>query len=103
MRAPSLARMAAVAAPRPDADPVTITHKPSFDIRISSDRFQELFRCSAIYHILAGNTCKSRNSRHAELVIVRSFLARLACRPADSSLVMAMAFPHHALQENTAS
>jgi len=29
--------MAAVAAPRPDADadPVTIAHKPSFDIRIS--------------------------------------------------------------------
>src|SRR5260221_13644823 len=34
MLAPSLARMAAVAAPRPDADPVTITHKPSFDIPI---------------------------------------------------------------------
>src|SRR5450755_2526326 len=36
MRAPPLARMAAVAAPRPDAEPVTIAHKPSFDIRISS-------------------------------------------------------------------
>src|SRR6267154_1619547 len=34
MRAPSLARMAAVAAPRPDADPVTITHTPSADIRL---------------------------------------------------------------------
>jgi len=31
--------MAAVAAPRPDADPVTIAHKPSFDIRISSYGF----------------------------------------------------------------
>jgi hypothetical protein len=27
-----LARIPAVAAPRPDAEPVTITHKPSFDI-----------------------------------------------------------------------
>src|ERR1700761_2557825 len=38
MRAPRLARMVAVAAPRPDAEPVTIAHKPSpepsFDIRI---------------------------------------------------------------------
>ena len=32
MRAPPLARIAAVAAPRPDAEPVTITHKPSIDI-----------------------------------------------------------------------
>jgi hypothetical protein len=31
-----LARMAAVAAPRPDAEPVTIAQKPSFDIRIPS-------------------------------------------------------------------
>jgi hypothetical protein len=30
-----LASMAAVAAPRPDADPVIIAHKPSFDIRHS--------------------------------------------------------------------
>src|ERR1700710_3333671 len=37
MRAPArLARMEAVAAPRPEAEPVTIAHKPSFDIRISS-------------------------------------------------------------------
>src|SRR6187402_2380312 len=34
MRAPPLARMAAVAAPSPDADPVITTHKPSFDICI---------------------------------------------------------------------
>src|ERR1700761_3589458 len=32
MRAPPLARIPAVAAPRPDAEPVTITHKPSLDI-----------------------------------------------------------------------
>src|SRR5215813_8240166 len=33
MRAPPLARIPDVAAPRPDAEPVTITQKPSFDIR----------------------------------------------------------------------
>src|SRR3974390_2029035 len=32
MRAPPLASRAAVAAPRPDADPVTIAYKPSLDI-----------------------------------------------------------------------
>src|SRR6185312_13728192 len=32
MRAPPFARMAAVAAPRPDAEPVTMTHIPSLDI-----------------------------------------------------------------------
>jgi hypothetical protein len=32
MRAPPFARMTAVAAPRPDAEPVMIAHRPSFDI-----------------------------------------------------------------------
>jgi hypothetical protein len=31
-----LARMAAVAAPRPEAEPVITAHKPSFDIAFSS-------------------------------------------------------------------
>src|SRR4029078_8733369 len=43
VRAPPLARIAAVAAPRPDAEPVTIAHKPSLDIRISSYCFETLF------------------------------------------------------------
>jgi hypothetical protein len=34
-RAPLRARISAVAAPRPEADPVTIAHKLSFAIRIS--------------------------------------------------------------------
>jgi hypothetical protein len=34
IRAPLLARIEAVAAPSPDAEPVTIAHKPSPDIRI---------------------------------------------------------------------
>ncbi len=33
-RAPGVARICAVAAPSPDADPVTIAHKPSLDICI---------------------------------------------------------------------
>jgi len=36
-------KIAAVAAPRPDAEPVTIAHKPSLDIRISSYCFETLF------------------------------------------------------------
>src|ERR1700743_2166272 len=36
MRAPDLARMAAVAAPRPEAEPVITAHRPSFDIASSS-------------------------------------------------------------------
>src|SRR5664280_496003 len=73
MRAPPLARIAALAAPRPDAEPVTIAHKPSPDIRIS-------FLCSwqivflakplfaAIYHIARGNACKPAKLRCAELM-----------------------------------
>src|SRR5579863_9736367 len=52
MRARDLARMAAVAAPRPDAEPVTIAHRPSFDMAfplLSS----ALPRTVAIYHTTA--------------------------------------------------
>ncbi len=55
-RAPPLASMAAVAAPRPDAEPVTIAHKPSFDIRISSCDWSRPFER---HHIVPQNTCKS--------------------------------------------
>src|SRR6478735_7197920 len=56
MRAPPLASMAAVAAPSPDAEPVTIAHKPSFDIRISSCDWNWPFET---HHIVPQNTCKS--------------------------------------------
>src|SRR5260370_18339914 len=56
MRAPPLASMAAVAAPSPDAEPVTIAHKPSFDIRISSCDWSWSFET---HHIVPQNTCKS--------------------------------------------
>src|SRR6202035_4774507 len=78
MRAPSLARMAAVAAPRPDAEPVTIAHKPSFDIRISPDCCSAWPANDAIYHIVRKNACKSAKLRCAEFSIpARS----AACRP----------------------
>src|SRR6266576_2202685 len=62
MRAPPLARIVAVAAPRPDAEPVTIAHNPSFDIGISSDDFQ---RRDAIYHIVRRSARKSATLLHA--------------------------------------
>src|SRR5260370_2964030 len=55
-RAPPLASKAAVAAPRPDAEPVTIAHKLSFDIRISSCDWSWSFET---HHIVPQNTCKS--------------------------------------------
>src|SRR6185436_988486 len=64
MRAPPLARMAAVAAPRPEAEPVTIAHKPSFDIRISFCCFLAGFRTarrSRAYHIVPQSARKSAN------------------------------------------
>src|SRR5581483_825032 len=48
MRAPPLARMAAVAAPRPEAEPVTTAQRPSFDIAFSLSGFQ-LF-CGDLAH-----------------------------------------------------
>src|SRR5512142_2175189 len=103
MRAPPLARMAAVAAPRPDAEPVTIAHKPSPDIRISLLCFS-LTRSRAIYHIAHENTCKPAKLRPPELVIPsRGFMPSPQGRPRTSALVMAVAFPHHAAQETTAS
>src|SRR2546430_1305748 len=64
MRAPPLASMAAVAAPRPDAEPVTIAHKPSFDIRISSCGWPV-----ERHHIVPQNACKSPKLRCAELMM----------------------------------
>src|SRR6266702_8463271 len=99
-RAPPLASMAAVAAPRPDAEPVTIAHKPSFDIRISS-RGWPVER----HHIVPQNACKSPKLRCAELMMAAAvpFMSALQGHLRTSALVMAMAFPHHAVQENTAA
>src|ERR1700712_1292737 len=67
MRAPPSARMAAVAAPRPDAEPVTIAHKPSFDIRISPWLIER--RSSPALFSELRNPCKSAKLRRAELIL----------------------------------
>jgi hypothetical protein len=54
---PPLARMEAVAAPSPEADPVTIAYKPSLDI-VSSCCFEPQFRRLA-YHIAQQSQGKS--------------------------------------------
>src|SRR6266849_6935132 len=97
-RAPPLASMAAVAAPRPDAEPVTIAHKPSFDIRISSRDWPV-----EAHHIVPQNACKSAKLRCAELMLTAAvpFMPPLQGHLRTSALVMAMAFPHHAVQEKT--
>src|SRR5258707_1620965 len=81
-RAPPLASMAAVAAPRPDAEPVTIAHKPSFDIRISScdwtGRLRRTISCPKI-------PANRQKLRCAELMLAcgRSLHVALAGAPAD--------------------
>src|SRR6267378_2118154 len=81
MRAPSLARMAAVAAPRPDAEPVTITHNPSFDIRISS--YVDFEHPVAGHHTAQANACKSAESPlHGINYSTRSLHVALAGCPA---------------------
>src|SRR5882757_4008340 len=98
MRAPPLARIAAVAAPRPDAEPVTIAHRPSFDIGISS-RCLNRSPCARSYRAVAYHIARQNpgQSKPGDTFMPPS---QAALRTA---LVIAMAFPHHKAQENTAS
>ncbi len=75
MRAPSLARMAAVAAPRPDAEPVTIAQKPSLAIAFPLFDFEQP-RCGrgAVYHIAQPIARKSNKLHCAELMQSRPTL-----------------------------
>jgi hypothetical protein len=102
MRAPLLASMAAVAAPRPDAEPVTITHKPSFDIRISSCDF-ELTARDAPYRAAKCLQIGKTPLRGINAAPPVPFMSPLQGRLRTSALVTAVAFPHHAVQEKTAS
>src|SRR4051794_22250271 len=91
--------MAAGAAPRPDAEPVTNAHKPSFDIR-SLLLFGAGSHPTVAYHIARQSPGKSK-LRCVELAIPP------ACMPPSQAalrraLVRAMAFPHHKAQEKTA-
>src|SRR6201999_1516895 len=89
MRAPPFARIPAVAAPRPDAEPVTITHKPSLDIRFLLS-FEPQSRV-ALYHTAR---------RNAKLHCAELQHAGMPAPQGDptSMLVRGVAFPHHALQ-----
>src|ERR1700730_13825979 len=99
MRAPPLARMADVAAPRPDAEPVTITHKPSFDIRVSLISILSA-RWRAIIIPCRQTHANPPNLRCAELIIPRlAFMSPLQAALRRQALVMAMAFPHHPVQD----
>src|SRR6266581_4939938 len=102
MRAPSLARMAAVAAPRPEADPVTIAHKPSFDIGISSCCFcDEQLRWGLT--ISRGKVPANRRNSVARNLFFRLMIFMPPPQTAlRTALVMAMAFAHHRAQEKTA-
>src|SRR6266850_3388820 len=97
MRAPPLARMAAVAAPRPDAEPVTIAHKPSFDIRISPYGFET---------VMADTISCKQMPANPRCFVMRNYFCPPPCcmSPLQAALrrqplVMAMAFPHHPVQE----
>src|ERR1700709_474557 len=104
MRAPPLARMAAVAAPRPDAEPVTIAHKPSLDIGISLIVLKWAFSRGGI----AYRAVKSLQIRETPLCGIDPFASR-PCRvlmpPSQAALrtalVRPMAFAHHKAQEKT--
>src|ERR1700736_4092392 len=104
MRAPPLASNAAVAAPRPDAEPVTIAHKPSFDIRTSPSDFG-LARCWRRSTISCGQTpANLQNSQICKTPLHginagQRFMPPLQGALRASALVMAVAFPHHAGQE----
>src|SRR6202011_5515945 len=101
MRAPPFARMAAVAAPKPDADPVTIAHKPSFDIRISSCCF-ELNRSRGAIPYRATKYLQIAKLRCAEFILCLMDFMPPPQAALRTALVTAMAFPHHRAQEKTA-
>src|SRR5258708_372199 len=102
MRAPPLARMAAVAAPKPDADPVTIAHKPSFDIRISSNCFELNFARGGIPYRAAKSLQIRETSARRNLFFRLTNLMPPPQAALRAALVTAMAFPHHRAQETTA-
>src|SRR5438270_11592632 len=92
MRAPPFARMAAVAAPRPDAEPVTIAHNPSPDIAFPSCDFGHASSADLPY--------RARKCLQIGKTPLRGIRAAAFARGArrTSALVMATAFPHHAAQ-----
>src|SRR3954467_11054449 len=98
MRVPPLARMAAVAAPRPEAEPVTIAHKPSFDIRISSCCFWLGFEppVGRGLTISCRKVCANpRPFHYAEFILCLMAFMLPPHAALRTALVRAMAFAHH--------
>src|ERR1700744_5351011 len=109
MRPPPLAKIAAVAAPRPEAEPVTIAKNPSFDIPdflflLLTGRWPARVGRTISRGVLPANRAKSvaRNysSTHRYLWPLPMPVRQAALR--TSALVMALAFPHHRAQEKAA-
>src|ERR1700761_5654240 len=105
MRAASLARMAAVAAPRPDAEPVTIAQKPSLAIAFPLFDFEQP-RCvkGAVYHIARPIARNSRLLHCAEFmqsepILMPTLMPRSQVALRREALVTAQAFAHHAAQQ----
>src|SRR5262245_36700826 len=90
--------MAAVAAPNPEADPVTIAYKPSLDIRFL------LFLKASFRRWHTISRSKVRANRYS--VSWNKPCDRLRIPPLQAALLPAlvrpMAFPHHKAQEKTA-
>jgi hypothetical protein len=99
--------MAAVAAPRPEAEPVTIAHKPSFDIRISSccfwlgsNRPWTGFTATISRDERRANP---RSFHYAEFILCLMTFMPPPHAALRTALVTAMAFAHHKAQEKTAA
>src|SRR5271166_1959395 len=106
MRAPPWARMVAVAAPSPDAEPVTIAYKPSFDI-VSSCCPEAAALLPRWSTISRGETRANSPKLHcAELEFPQApdTLPHMSVpqAPLRRALVRTMAFPHHPVQERIA-
>src|SRR5947207_618538 len=101
MRAPPLARMRAVAAPRPEAEPVTIAHKPSFDIAISSFGFKPT-GCALPYRAAQRLQIGESPLRGISNSTAIGCIPPLQGGLRRSALVMTVAFPHHRAQEKKA-
>src|SRR5262249_24170540 len=95
MRAPPLAKMPAVAAPRPDAEPVTITHKPSFDIVSSCCSGAGYGPCGAVARALPYHATKCETPLGGIGLLMPPRQARIPAPP----LVRRVDFPQHRAQE----
>src|SRR4029079_4876924 len=99
MRAPPFARMAAGAGPRPEAEPVTIAHNPSFDIRISSCcswlGFEPPVHRLRLTISRDQRRANPRSFHYAEFILCMMIFMPPSQAALRTALVRAMAFAHH--------